>query len=263
MLKLSLTVLAAAAGFACAPPAIAQETAPAAQAAPDAARIAAAKVTIDYIVPAGTYSKLFGGSFNQIMNQTMDSMTTMPLADLVKASGIPQQDIAKLGGATLADVMQIMDPAYKQRQQATMNAMMPALNQMMTTMEPSMREALAEAYARRFTLDQLNDMNRFFATPSGTAYANNSLLIMMDPEVVRRITKDMPKMIQDFMAQMPAIQKKVEADTANLPKPREYKDLTPDQRARLAKLLGIDEKDLGKASSSPTRKSVRARKSER
>lgn len=244
MPKSSLLALAAAAGLAFVQPAAAQDTPTIAPAAPDPARDAAAKVTIDYVFPAGTYAKLFGGSFSQIMDQTMNSVSAMPMADLVRSTGFPQEDIAKLGKTTLADVMEIMDPAYKQRQKATMDAMMPALSNMMASMEPSMREALAEAYAKRFTLAQLNDMNAFFATPSGTAYANNSMLIMMGPEVVARIAKDMPKMMQDLVAQMPAIQEKVKAATADLPKPRSYDDLTADQRARLASLLGVDEKDL-------------------
>lgn len=262
MPKSSLFALAAVVGFAFAQPAAAQDSPATAQAAPDAARIAVAKVTIDYVFPAGTYAKMFGGSFSQIMDQAMDSMTEMPIANLMNSTGISQEDIAKLGRATLADVMEIMDPAYKQRQKATMDAMMPVLSNMMTSMEPVMREALADAYARRFTLEQLNDMNRFFATPSGTAYANNSMVIMMDPEVVGRVTKDTPRMVQEFIAQLPAIQEKVKAATANLPKQRDYADLTPDQKARLASLLGTDEKNLAKGSGTPARK-VAARRSTR
>lgn len=259
MLKFSTFALAAAVGLAIGQPAAAQGAPAATQAPPDAARETAAKVTIDYIFPAGTYGKMFGGSFSRIMDQTMNSMAAMPMADLVRSTGIPQDDIAKLGQTTLADVMEIMDPAYKQRQKAAMDAMMPALNNMMASMEPSMREVLADAYARRFTLEQLSDMNRFFATPSGTAYANNSMLIMLDPEVVGRISRGTPKMIQDLMAQMPAIQKRIEAATADLPKARSYADLTQDQRARLAKLIGVDEQDLAKGSAKPgvSRRSTR------
>jgi hypothetical protein len=248
MSKSSLAVLAAVAGLALAQPVAAQDAASATQAAPDAARLAAAKVTIDYILPVGTYSKMFGGSFNQLMDQVTDSLTNVPIADLVRSTGLPQEDVAKLGRATVADVMEIMDPAYKERQQATMQAMIPAMNKMMTSMEPAMREALADAYARRFTLEQLNDMNRFFATPSGSVYASNSMSIMMDPEVVGRVSKDTPKMLQEFLAQMPEIEKRVQAATANLPKPRKFEDLTAEQKAKLAGLLGIDEKELEKRS---------------
>jgi hypothetical protein len=254
MRKLSTIAAAAAVGFAFVQPLAAQDSTPAALAVPDAARIAAAKVTIDYIFPAGTYARMFSGSFSQVMNQAMDGVANMPIADLVRSTGIPQEDIAKLGRATLSDVMEIVDPAYKQRQKATMDAMMPVLSNMMASMEPSMREALADVYAKRFTLEQLNDMNRFFATPSGTAYASNSMLIMMDPDVIGRISKDTPKMIQDFMAQLPAIEKTVNAATADLPKARSYADLTPDQKTRLANLLGVDEKDLAKGSAAPAGK---------
>jgi len=83
--------------------------------------------------------------------------------------------------------------------------------------------------------------------------------IMKDPEVVGRISRGTPKMIQDLMAQMPAIQKRIEAATADLPKARSYADLTQDQRARLAKLIGVDEQDLAKGSAKPgvSRRSTR------
>jgi hypothetical protein len=263
MSKLPISALAAIAGLFLATPAVAQDPTPATQPAPDPARLAAAKVTVDYIFPAGTYAKMFGGSFSQLMDQSMNSVTAMPMADLMRSTGLSQDRLAKLGKGTLADVMEIMDPAFKQRQKATMDAMMPVLSNMMASLEPSMREGLAAAYARYFTLDQLSDMNRFFATPSGTAYARNSMVLMMDPEVVSRTAKDMPKMIQGLMAQMPAIEKKVEAVTADLPKPKEYKDLTPEQRTKLAGLLGVDEKDLGKPSGSAARKGGHTRKSHR
>jgi hypothetical protein len=47
---------------------------------------------------------------------------------------------------------------------------------------------------------------------------------------------------------MPEIEKRVQAATANLPKPRKFEDLTAEQKAKLAGLLGIDEKELEKRS---------------
>jgi hypothetical protein len=70
-------------------------------------------------------------------------------------------------------------------------------------------------------------------------------------------------MMQGFMAQMPEIQKKVDAATANLPKARRYDDLTPAQKARLANLLGVDEKELSKGSATSAGKSASRKSSVR
>lgn len=48
---------------------------------------------------------------------------------------------------------------------------------------PSMLEAMAHAYARRFTLQQLRDMATFFATPTGQVYLAEAPTIMGDPDV--------------------------------------------------------------------------------
>jgi len=48
---------------------------------------------------------------------------------------------------------------------------------------PGMLEAMAHAYARRFTLQQLRDMAAFFATPTGQAYLAQAPTIMGDPDV--------------------------------------------------------------------------------
>ena len=45
-------------------------------------------------------------------------------------------------------------------------------------------------------------------------------------------------------SEMPELVKKVSAETADLPARRTLKDLTPAQRKRLAKLLGVKESDL-------------------
>ena len=50
---------------------------------------------------------------------------------------------------------------------------------------PGMLDAVAHAYARRFTDAQMADMDAFFQTPSGRAYIAKSATIMNDPDVAR------------------------------------------------------------------------------
>jgi hypothetical protein len=45
--------------------------------------------------------------------------------------------------------------------------------------------AMTRAYARRFSLAELADMKRFFASPSGQAYVQKSPTVMSDPDVMR------------------------------------------------------------------------------
>ncbi|GAO55085.1 DUF2059 domain-containing protein [Novosphingobium sp. MD-1] len=226
--------------------AIAQESpAPATSASPalppvDPARLQAATATVDHIFPAGTYAKIMNGTMDTIVRQSVDSMTALPMRDLVGLAGLKPEEAAKVGKGTMAEVMAILDPAFRQRTDLSMTVMRDEMTAMMTQFEPDMRAGLAEAYARRFSAAQLDELNHFFATPTGSEYASNSMTLFMDPAVIGRMQALLPQ----IMRQMPAMIQKMTAATANLPKPRRYADLTAAERAQLARLLGLSEADL-------------------
>jgi hypothetical protein len=48
---------------------------------------------------------------------------------------------------------------------------------------PALVEAMARAYARRFSVEQLADIHGFFNTPSGRAYVAQSMTMMSDPDI--------------------------------------------------------------------------------
>jgi hypothetical protein len=240
-LVLALAPLAAQAQTAPPPPA---QAAPAAtpEAAPqiDPARMAAARVTVDHIFPLGTYARLMGAPMDKMMQNLMGGMGQMPVRELAAMSGANAAELAKLNKTTVNDIMAIYDPAYQQRMTIVMHTMIGQMSGLMSQIEPGIREGLAQAYANRFTADQLADMNRFFDTPSGHAYADNAMALQMDPAVMAKMQGFMPMMVK----QMPEIMKKVEEATATLPKPRKWQDMTPAQRKELARLLGVTESQM-------------------
>ncbi len=222
-------------------PAFAAEPAPAvAAASADPARLAAARQTVDYIFPLGTYARLMNGTMDKMMDSIMDSTMQMPVKDLTGISGV---DTDKLGSASLAEIMAIYDPAYKERMRVSTRTMMAEMSMLMTEFEPEIRDGLATAYAIRFDAGQLRDLNTFFATPTGKAYAAESYMIMMSPEVMSKMQAFMPK----FMQMMPTIVEKTKAATAQMPPPRHYGDLSDAEKGKLAKVLGISRKELDKS----------------
>ena len=248
MQKRFLLAAAIGLGLAAGTPALAQTgAAPANSAEPaaiDPARLAAARVAVDAIFPPGTYARMMRGMTGKMMDKMLGSAGEMPIAQFGAAFGARPAELQKLGKTTINDIMAIYDPAYQQRMQIAANTLMPAMIKLMTEFEPDVREGLTRAYARRFSGEELADMNRFFATPSGHAYATEAMAINGDPEVVDRMTAAMPKFMQSILGQMGDLGKQIEAETAKLPKPRTYKDLTPAERTKLASLLGISETDL-------------------
>ena len=132
--------------------------------------------------------------------------------------------------------MTILDPAFEARQAATMPVLMGGIAEVVAAEEPSLREGMAEAYAARFSLKELADIEAFFATPSGAAYAGSMMALSTDPAIMARAQAMVPKMT----AAMPALIAKASAAAAGLPPPRRYEQLTDAERAELARLLGVE-----------------------
>lgn len=233
--------LAAAANDAAPAAAPASSAVPAVAAPLDPARLAAAQRTVDRIFPSGTYARIMRGSMDGVMRTVIDSLGTVSVQQIAALAGLPDEDVAKLGDGTLDQVMAIYDPAYRQRTETTMRVVMERMAGVMGKLEPEMRAGLARAYAGRFDERQLGELNAFFATPTGAAYAEQSMTIFLDPQVMQSAQKMMPLLLEE----LPAIQEAAIEATAKLPAPRTTCDLGKDEKARLAKLLGLPEMPEG------------------
>ena len=213
-----------------------------AQTAPDPAAVASATRIAGALLPDGTYRKMMSGTFDKMMSGMVDQVGNLPMREIVVAMGMPEDQVPNLAPDAMKQIMEITDPAFKQRMDIGMKAMMGSMVDMMSKYEPAVREGLSEAYARRFTPTQLADLERFFATPSGAAYAAESMLIYTDPAVINRMMAMMPEM----MKEMPKMVGAMTEATKDLPKQRKYSDLTQAERDRIATLLGIDPKKAKK-----------------
>ncbi len=217
-------------------PALVQaQSAPAASAAaPDPARLAVARELADKLIPQGMYQRMMGENFNRMMETMVGSAAEIPVRDFAQMGGMTEADVAALGQTTLREVMEIYDPYWKERQQGMMRSMMGEMGKLMSTLEPKVRVALARAYAREYTLPELQDLQRFFATPAGSHYARSSMELMMGPDMAQAMAESMP----EIMKQMPALVQAAQAGTKDLPPPRKAEDLTQEDREKILKLLG-------------------------
>lgn len=193
-------------------PALAQASpAPAAEAAPDAARVAAARPVIDRLWPLGTYRRMMDGTMSKMMDSMFESMFAMRAGDLMPEGAA--KDAA--GDQSMGAMAQAGDPHFRERMKITTDVMFKEMLPLFDKFEPAIRDSLTTSYARRFTAAQLADMNAFFATPSGKAYAEQWMMSFVDPELMKNMSAFAPEMIKA----MPEIMKKVEAATAHLPPP--------------------------------------------
>lgn len=180
----------------------------------DPARLAAARQVIDQVWPLGTYERIMRAVMDQMVNGTMASMYDMPADTFAK--GLKADGPDKSTGKTFRQVLAEDDPFFEERMRRSMNVMMGEMTALMNEVEPDVRVAFANAYARRLTVAQLNDLHAFFQTPTGRIYARESMTLMMGPDMMKAMQAFAPKMIE----RMPTIMAKVEAATKDLPPPK-------------------------------------------
>ncbi len=192
------------------------------------------------LLPDGTIENMMGPMMQNMMGTMTDSMMKTPVRDLLKISGMDATKVDSLGEGTTAEVMQILDPAFQKRLDVMTRTMIPAMGRFMSRFEPDIRAGMAEAFAQRYSAAELDEINRFLATPTGAKFGAGFMQLAADPHYLARMQTMIPQMMQA----LPSIMKESEAELAKLPKARTYKDLSPSERARLAELLGDDPKKM-------------------
>ena len=194
------------------------------------------------LFPNGTYRRMLGPQFSKMMSGMADGIGTMPLGPILKAAGLPEADAAKLDKATLGEIMAILDPVYKERTRRTTDAIFGAMVPMFEQLEPDLRDGLALSLDHKFSSAQLGELRTFFSTPTGNMYASQQMLLFTDSAVMGKMQAAMPKMMQS----MPQLVEAAIKSTADLPKAKSYSDLTPAERDKLARMLGVDPSSLKK-----------------
>jgi hypothetical protein len=184
-----------------------------AQPDPDPARLALARTSVQSMWPEGAYGKMMttfmGGMFDRVMQLRKSDFAALD----TKAKKTP----AAAGGADLSlhDQAAAKDPYFDKRMAAMREAVGDELGKLSAIIDPRVRDGLARSMARRFDAQQLNDINTFFATPSGRALASQSMQLWVDPDMLRSLFGAMPEMIK----LMPDMMQKMKAADDKFPKP--------------------------------------------
>lgn len=177
---------------------LAAQTTPApaapAQATPvDPARLTVARALMDQIMPSATRDQMM----RSMMAAMMQNMTRSFAQNAELAAAMDKQPGARA----------VFD-RFMERQMAR------STEELIANL-PGMLDAMARAYARRFTLAQLNDMATFFATPTGQVYLAQAPTIMADPDVgvwmnglMTRSMQRMPDEVAKLKAEIEALDKK-------------------------------------------------------
>ena len=198
------------------------------------ARLPLARAIVEKVVPPGTLGGVMGSVFEGFLDPITKLAREPSASDVAGLLGVTEDEIA-LDEEQTAEAIAILDPAMREREERTVAAMPQAMAKMADAMEPEMRRVMAEIYAVYFDTRELTDIDAFFSTPSGAAYARKSYQMATDPRFIGGMMSSMPAILQsaeDMEATLKAV-------TADLPGPRKFDDLSSTEVARLAKLIGL------------------------
>ncbi|WP_033075639.1 DUF2059 domain-containing protein [Sphingopyxis sp. MWB1] len=204
------------------------------------ARLALAETTTAALIPPGSLEKMVDRLYGPIIDMAMAEMDKPSAATLSAKTGIESEQIAELDEATQAQIAQMFDPRRKEREEKILAVLRPLLSEALSDMEAPMRAGLARAYAREYSAAQLEDINAFFATPTGRSFAGETMVLQSDPELILAMVRGLPPMLNKFIDRAPTL----EAEFKDIPTPRTLADLDKAEMKRLAKLLKVDVKRL-------------------
>lgn len=213
----------------------------------DPARVTAARPVVDKLFPVGTYRRMMGGTMSKMMDSMVGGVMKMPIAQIARIGGVSTDKLTGMSEASLEEVSTIIDPHFRERTKLGMDAMMGSMTDLMDGFEPNVRNALTRAYARKFDVRQLGEINAFFATPTGNRFASDYMSMMMDPDIMNEMQALMP----ELMKKIPDMAEKAKKATESLPPPRKASDLSNAEKTKLAQLLGIKTSDLKDSAAQP------------
>ncbi|UNU43526.1 DUF2059 domain-containing protein [Sphingopyxis sp. YF1] len=205
------------------------------------AQLALAETTTGALVPPGSLEKMIDNLYGKLFRGLLGELGGMSDLMLSIKTGVESEKIEALDAPTKEAIADIFDPHRKAREEKIMTSIKPIVSEVLRDFEEPTRAGMARAFARKFSADQLTQMNAFFATPAGQAYASEWMALQADPEVILAIIKSVPPMANKWIDRVPELEGKFKDD---LPKEKQLGDLSDAELTKLAKLMKVDVKVL-------------------
>lgn len=184
------------------------------QVAPDAHQQLAVEVA-GRILPEGAYARLMTNlvdNFDSIVDTMMQSfMKQIATAD----PDATDAKLAELENLSFTDLMTKSDPHFPERLSIIKKVVGEELTAVSAVVEPEFRMAMAQIFARKYDDATLEQLNRFFASPAGAAFANDFMGMMTEKEMLGAFAGMFPKLIGPIAK----IGERIKAETAHLPSP--------------------------------------------
>lgn len=201
------------------------------------ARLQAAQQVADSILPPGVYGKMIEDAFAPMAGKIMALIETDNASRAAKLVEISPSNVQGLGQDKIDAIITLLDPRADERNKRIIDFAFDEVSAAMVKVEPFYRAGLARAYARHYDASQLAEINAFFATPTGSAFAAKSLAVHLDPQVLATFPDMLPVLVGHTAEA--ATRFFLAMDT--IPQARKVDTLSSRERTRLLGLLGMSE----------------------
>lgn len=203
-------------------------------------RLPLAKTIVGKMIPEGSMSemmdKMMGGSLGSIMKLAGEAVPKQKLAEKLGTNAFALD----MSDNDAAELLSVFDPQWKERQKREADMMPKIMGDILSVMEPPMRKAISELYAINFSTKELSEIDAFFSTETGTNFARKSFTMASDPRVMAASMEALPQMMGSFAK----IETMMAQATADLPKPRNFSQLTADEKAFVTEASGLSAEEI-------------------
>lgn len=209
----------------------------------DPVRLAAAQQLVGPMTQRASMEKLYNNLYSRLFEGFRTMGRQSERDSLLIALGVPADHLANVSQAEVKQVTAILNPNAAAQQQRYTDAMRPLVNEIFAVLLPAVQQGMARAYARQFTAEELGQIQSFFATPTGVAFAAELLPLQANPEVIMAMLDSAPELIRRVEKVVPTI----DANFNALPRGEELREpdkLTTKEWKQLAEILKVDHKVL-------------------
>lgn len=202
------------------------------------ARLPQAEALIAQLIPEGAMAEMSQAMFGNILGPLESLMPSG--AKPVVAERLGPVVAESLSEEQAVEVASLLDPDWKERESRVKSLVPEMLTEVMGLMEPTMRKAMSELYAIRFTSGELSDISGFFATDTGAKYARESFSMTSDPRLIAASMEMMPALF----GMMGDMEQRMKERMADLGEPRSFSALSNKERKRVSELTGLSVEEI-------------------
>lgn len=197
------------------------------------ARLPQAQALIAQLIPEGAMAEMSQAMFGNMLGPLEGLMPSGAMPVVAERMG--PEVAGRLSEEQAVEVASLLDPQWEEREKRIKGLVPEMLTEVMGLMEPTMRKAMSELYAIRFSSGELTDIAGFFATETGAKYARESFTMTSDPRLIAASMEMMPAMF----GMLGDMEQRMKARLADLSEPRSFAALSNKERDRVAELTGL------------------------